>query len=273
MAALSASRKPRLWVMTSDSGPELAQRAFWVSGPNSVFFTFSFVHPIGSRTLNLIGCFLDTVIACKSQATIHPLLSGIHCHSHSLNRYSRWTIFHHTLLTTRHPPPQKEKVQTKQKAYLLTSHEVTTTKLPPQVKVLVVLCNPIDCSPSGFPVHGILQARTLEWISHSLLQASSLTQGLNLGLSHCRQILPVWASRSAKAALLSLSGLFPPISSEIISAIKNGYFHGELSYYFTISIHESVECHHSSEEAHLQTQAHSLTPDPRWQSSIRALWS
>ena len=25
------------------------------------------------------------------------------------------------------------------------------------------LCDPMDCSPPGFSVHGILQARTLEW--------------------------------------------------------------------------------------------------------------
>ena len=27
------------------------------------------------------------------------------------------------------------------------------------------LCNPMDYSPSGSPVHGILQARILEWIA------------------------------------------------------------------------------------------------------------
>ena len=27
------------------------------------------------------------------------------------------------------------------------------------------LCNPIDCSPPGSPVHGILQARILEWVA------------------------------------------------------------------------------------------------------------
>ena len=32
------------------------------------------------------------------------------------------------------------------------------------------LCNPIDGSPSGSPVPGILQARTLEWVAISLLQ-------------------------------------------------------------------------------------------------------
>ena len=27
------------------------------------------------------------------------------------------------------------------------------------------LCNPIDCSPPGFSVHGIFQARILEWVA------------------------------------------------------------------------------------------------------------
>ena len=31
----------------------------------------------------------------------------------------------------------------------------------------VWLCDPIDCSPSGSPVPGILQARTLEWVAIS----------------------------------------------------------------------------------------------------------
>ena len=33
------------------------------------------------------------------------------------------------------------------------------------------LCNPIDGSPPGFPVPGILQARTLEWIAFSFSNA------------------------------------------------------------------------------------------------------
>ena len=31
----------------------------------------------------------------------------------------------------------------------------------------LTLCNPIDCSPPGPSVHGILQARTLEWVAIS----------------------------------------------------------------------------------------------------------
>ena len=46
------------------------------------------------------------------------------------------------------------------------------------VKVLVVqlcftLCNPMDCSPTGFSVHGISQARILEWVAISFSRGSS----------------------------------------------------------------------------------------------------
>ena len=33
------------------------------------------------------------------------------------------------------------------------------------------LCNPTDRSPPGFSIHGILQARTLEWVAISLSNA------------------------------------------------------------------------------------------------------
>ena len=33
------------------------------------------------------------------------------------------------------------------------------------------LCDPIDCSPPGSPVPGILQARTLEWVAISFSSA------------------------------------------------------------------------------------------------------
>ena len=46
--------------------------------------------------------------------------------------------------------------------------------LLPVVKSLqpcLTLCNPIDGSPPGFPVPGILQARALEWIAISFSNA------------------------------------------------------------------------------------------------------
>ena len=44
-----------------------------------------------------------------------------------------------------------------------------------------------DCGLPGSSVHGILPARILEWVA--ILQRIFLTQGSNLGLLHCRQIL------------------------------------------------------------------------------------
>ena len=53
----------------------------------------------------------------------------------------------------------------------------------------LTLCDPMDCSPPGSSVHGILQARILEWGSHSVLKGIFPIQGSNPGLLHCRQIL------------------------------------------------------------------------------------
>jgi len=41
----------------------------------------------------------------------------------------------------------------------------------------------MDCGPPGSSVHGILQARILEWV------AIPFSRGLNLGLLHYRQTL------------------------------------------------------------------------------------
>ena len=53
----------------------------------------------------------------------------------------------------------------------------------------LTLCKLMNCSPPNSIVHGTLQARILEWGSHSLLQGIFLTQGSNPCLLHCRQIL------------------------------------------------------------------------------------
>ena len=50
-------------------------------------------------------------------------------------------------------------------------------------------CNSMDCSLPGSSVHGILQARVLEWVAISNSKGIFLNQGSNSGLLHCRQIL------------------------------------------------------------------------------------
>ena len=62
------------------------------------------------------------------------------------------------------------------------------------MKVLVAqscptLCEPVDCSPPGFSVHGILQASILEWVAMPFFRGSSKPRDqtwilLNYHLSH-----------------------------------------------------------------------------------------
>ena len=47
----------------------------------------------------------------------------------------------------------------------------------------------MDCTVPGSSVHGIFQAKILERVAISSSREIFLTQGLNLGLPHCRQTL------------------------------------------------------------------------------------
>ena len=63
-----------------------------------------------------------------------------------------------------------------------------------KVKVLVTqscltLCSPMDCSPPGFSVHGILQARILEWVAIPFSRGSSQPRAWTWVSWICRRIL------------------------------------------------------------------------------------
>ena len=73
----------------------------------------------------------------------------------------------------------------------------------PSVKVNVLaaqssptLCDPVDCSPSGSSsVHGILQARILEWVSRGSSRPRDQTQAI------CTEgrFLTIWAATEAQS--------------------------------------------------------------------------
>ena len=67
-----------------------------------------------------------------------------------------------------------------------------------------ILCDPMDCSPPGSSVHGVFQARGLEVGCHFLLQGIFLTQGLNPGIPHCRQMLYPPSHQGSPWTLISL---------------------------------------------------------------------
>ena len=83
--------------------------------------------------------------------------------------------------------------------------------------------------------------------------SSAMANGLHL--DQLRSVTEI----SLKAAVVILEwSVFSAASSKITSVVKNGYFHGQVSWGFVRSIHKGAEHHHSSKQAHLQTQAHSL---------------
>ena len=51
-----------------------------------------------------------------------------------------------------------------------------------------ILCDPMDCSPPGSSVHGILQARILEWVAMSSSRGSSQIRDQNCISCISRQI-------------------------------------------------------------------------------------
>ena len=56
--------------------------------------------------------------------------------------------------------------------------------------------------PKDYTVHGVLQARILEWVAFSLLQQIFPTHESNQGLLHCKQILYQLSYQGSPKSLL-----------------------------------------------------------------------
>ena len=65
------------------------------------------------------------------------------------------------------------------------------------IKSCLTLCNLMDCSPPGSSVHGISQARFLEWVSISSFRGSPWFRGPTCVSCISRQSLYHWATRKA----------------------------------------------------------------------------
>ena len=56
------------------------------------------------------------------------------------------------------------------------------------------LCDPVDCSPPGSPVHGILQARVLEWVAIFFSNAWEKGKGKVKSLSRVQLFVSPWTA-------------------------------------------------------------------------------
>ena len=62
----------------------------------------------------------------------------------------------------------------------------------------LTLCDPMDCSPPGSSVHGILQARILEWVAIPFSRVSSQCRGWNrfpMSPALAGRFFTIWATR------------------------------------------------------------------------------
>ena len=59
------------------------------------------------------------------------------------------------------------------------------------------LCNPMDCSPPGSSVHGILQKRILEWVVVPFSRGSSKPRDRTQASCIVGKFFTVWATREA----------------------------------------------------------------------------
>ena len=61
----------------------------------------------------------------------------------------------------------------------------------------LTLCDPVDCSPPGSSVHGILQARILEWVAISFSRGSSQPKDSTWVSCIAGRCFILWATREA----------------------------------------------------------------------------
>ena len=87
----------------------------------------------------------------------------------------------------------------------------------------LTLCNPKDCSPPGSPVHGILQARILEWVAFPFFISSKEQEPFNFmaavticsdfgaqenKVCHCFRCFPIYLPWSDRTGCHDLSYVY-----------------------------------------------------------------
>ena len=85
------------------------------------------------------------------------------------------------------------------------------------------LCDPMDCSLPGSSVHGIFQARVLEWVAMSFFRGSSQLRDQTQVSRIVGRCCTVWATREVCNGMGShslLQGIFLTLVSNLISCVS-----------------------------------------------------
>ena len=101
-----------------------------------------------------------------------------------------------------HHPPRAPVMNTHMKCIHLCIWFVWYIKLVAQS--CLTLCDPMDCSPPGFSVHGILQARILEWVAICFSRGSSWPRDQTQVSCIAGRFFTIWATREPPSLSLAL---------------------------------------------------------------------
>ena len=120
----------------------------------------------------------------KSTLTVWPTWNGSSFSSLLISYLAAFRIWYSVLHSTKHMPDYFFWLNSQ---YLYAG--VTLAAAAKSLQSCPTLCDPIDGSPPGCPVPGILQARTLEWVAISFSNAWKWKVKWKL-LSHVRSSQP-----------------------------------------------------------------------------------
>ena len=101
-------------------------------------------------------------------------------------------------------------------------------------------CNPMDCSLPGFSIHGIFQARVLEWVAISFSKGSSPPRVWTRVSHIAGRHLTLWATREAHCP--PHSKLIPPCFQVGWTGTFKGYMVSHYSLWYIIQV-QSNESH------------------------------
>ena len=126
----------------------------------------------------------EAVIKAKCQTSL--VLQWLRIHLPMWGTWP-WSLIQEDSIWHRPTKPMPHKYWACTLEFMLCKQECCAQSLQPYT----TLCNPMDCSPPGFSVHGILHARILEWVA-----TPSSRDLLNPGIEPASLKPPALAGRS-----------------------------------------------------------------------------
>ena len=107
----------------------------------------------------------------------------------------------------------------------------------------LTLCGPMDCSPPGSSVHGILQARILEWVAIPFSRASSQPRDPTWVTCIAGRFFTIWATREVSFEELIASLIWCAIHSVEVRPVPQAARHTDEQHVAVFKCCLESQCH------------------------------